>query len=226
MSAVSARRRRCCSAALPANFMCALRRSASASWPGRDALDTLRQRDPAVPLRVSERVAREKACEHPVKVCHGESCPFARGFSLARGFCDRPPAARAAAVATGPLTREAPRSVAFAHEPCAHYFGQDVARWCDVIVGDYNHCFDSAAMLHGLTIANAWRVGVLVDDAQPGRSGAGDVQRGSRVVSVACDQGDCAGSAAPRRWASKARTPDRSSTRSEQAKARPSRLNR
>ena len=160
MSAVSARRRRCCSAALPANFMCALRRSASASWPGRDALDTPRQRDPAVPLRVSERDAREKACEHPDKVCHGESCPFARGF------CDRPPAARAAAVATGPLTREAPRSVAFAHEPCAHYFGQDVARWCDVIVGDYNHCFDSAAMLHGLTIANAWRVGVLVDDAR------------------------------------------------------------
>ena len=220
MSAVSARRRRCCSAALPANFMCALRRSASASWPGRDALDTLRQRDPAVPLRVSERDAREKACEHPDKVCHGESCPFARGFY------DRPPAARAEPVATSPLTREAPRSVAFAHEPYAHYFGQDVARWCDVIVGDYNHCFDSAAMLHRLTIANAWRVGVLVDDAQPSRSGAGDVQRGSRVVAVACDQGDCAGSAASRRWVATARTPERFSTRSEQAKARPSRLNR
>jgi DNA excision repair protein ERCC-2 len=40
-----------------------------------------------------------------------------------------------------------------------------VARWCDVIVGDYNHFFDSSALLHGLTLANAWRVGVLVDEA-------------------------------------------------------------
>ena len=34
-----------------------------------------------------------KAGEHPDKACHGESCP------LARGFYDRLPAARAAAVA-------------------------------------------------------------------------------------------------------------------------------
>ena len=48
---------------------------------------------------------------------------------------------------------------------CPYYLGQELARWCDVIVGDYNHFFDSAAMLHGLTLANAWRVGVLVDEA-------------------------------------------------------------
>ena len=101
----------------------------------------------------------QKSCEHPDKVCHGESCP------LARGFYDRLPAARAAAVSSGALTREALREVALAHQVCPYYLGQEVARWCDVIVGDYNHFFDSTAMLHGLTLANGWRVGVLVDEA-------------------------------------------------------------
>lgn len=124
-----------------------------------DALRTLRQSDPDMPLRVIELVAREKSCEHPDKVCHGDSCP------LARGFYDRVPAARAAAVEAGMLTREALRAIARAHAVCPYYLGQEVARWCDVVVGDYNHFFDANAMLHGLTLANAWRVGVLVDEA-------------------------------------------------------------
>ena len=56
-----------------------------------DALARLANSAPALPLRVLELVARDKACEHPDKACHGESCP------LARGFYDRLPAARAAA---------------------------------------------------------------------------------------------------------------------------------
>ena len=123
------------------------------------ALETIRPSAPELPLRVIELVAREKSCEHPDKVCHGESCP------LARGFYDRLPQARLAAVSAGPLTRGALREVALAHSVCPYYLGQEVARWCDVIVGDYNHFFDSSALLHGLTLANAWRVGVLVDEA-------------------------------------------------------------
>ena len=123
------------------------------------ALETLCQSDPAMPLRVIELVARDKSCEHPDKVCHGDSCP------LAQGFYDRLPAARAAAVSVGTLTRESLRAIALAHVVCPYYLGQEVARWCDVIVGDYNHYFDSTAMLHGLTQANAWRLGVLVDEA-------------------------------------------------------------
>jgi DNA excision repair protein ERCC-2 len=123
------------------------------------ALETLRQSDPAMPLRVIELVARDKSCEHPDKVCHGDSCP------LAQGFYDRLPAARAAAVSAGTLTRDSLREIALAHAVCPYYLGQEVARWCDVIVGDYNHYFDSTAMLHGLTQANAWRLGVLVDEA-------------------------------------------------------------
>ena len=124
-----------------------------------DALRTIRRSEPGMPLRVIELVAREKSCEHPDKVCHGDSCP------LARGFYDRLPAARIAAVEVGMLTRESLRAMALAHAVCPYYLGQEVARWCDVVVGDYNHYFDGAAMLHGLTLANAWRVAVLVDEA-------------------------------------------------------------
>ena len=124
-----------------------------------DALATIRRTDPDLPLRVIELVAREKSCEHPDKVCHGESCP------LAQGFYDRLPAARAAGVSAGALTRESLREIALAHSVCPYYLGQELARWSDVIVGDYNHFFDSSALLHGLTLANAWRAGVLVDEA-------------------------------------------------------------
>ena len=123
------------------------------------ALETLRRSAPELPLRVIELIAREKSCEHPDKFCHGESCP------LAKGFYDRLPQARSAAMSNGALTRGSLREVALAHAVCPYYLGQEVARWCDVVVGDYNHFFDSSALLHGLTLANAWRVGVLVDEA-------------------------------------------------------------
>jgi DNA excision repair protein ERCC-2 len=123
------------------------------------ALEALGSGEPEFALRVVELVAREKACEHPDKLCDGESCP------LAKGFYDRLPAARTAALAAGPLTRGTVRNVALAHEVCPYYLGQEVVRWCDVVVGDYNHFFDGSALLHGLTQANAWRIGLLVDEA-------------------------------------------------------------
>ena len=123
------------------------------------ALATLRGSADALPLRVVELVAREKSCEHPDKACHGESCP------LARGFYDRLPAARAAAASAEVMTRESLREVALSHAVCPYYLGQEMARWSDVIVADYNHYFDGSALLHALTLANGWRVGVLVDEA-------------------------------------------------------------
>jgi Rad3-related DNA helicase len=117
------------------------------------------------PVRVIELVARDKACEHPDKACHGDSCP------LARGFYDRLPAARAAAVgaadagAAARLDRARVREVALAHAVCPYYLGQELVRWADVVVGDYNYYFDLGALLHGLVLANDWRVGVLVDEA-------------------------------------------------------------
>lgn len=116
------------------------------------------------PLRVIELVARDKACEHPTKACHGDSCP------LAKGFYDRLPAARQAAVGAAPesaprLDRAGLRAIALAHEVCPYYLAQEMVRWADVVVGDYNYYFDLNGMLQGLAQANDWRVGVLVDEA-------------------------------------------------------------
>jgi DNA excision repair protein ERCC-2 len=135
----------------------------SAKGSGRalalDAIGLLRRHAPELPLRVIELVARDKACEHPDKACHGESCP------LARGFYDRLPAAREAAVALASMTRDSLRQVAQDHAVCPYWLGQELVRWSDVVVGDYNHFFDISALLHGLATANTWRVAVLVDEA-------------------------------------------------------------
>ena len=110
---------------------------------------------------ISDRrlVARDKACEHPDKACHGESCP------LARGFYDRLPAARQQAIDAPALDREALRVIARAHQVCPYYLGQELARWVDIVVGDFNHYFDINAILFGLTAAHEWRVALLVDEA-------------------------------------------------------------
>ena len=133
----------------------------TAKTSGRQlALDALKSlSSDSTPLRVLELIARDKACEHPDKACHGESCP------LARGFYDRLPAARADAVTHSFLDKAALREVALAHQVCPYYLSQELARWADVVVGDYNYYFDLSALLYSLTLLNQWRVGVLVDEA-------------------------------------------------------------
>ncbi|MFM0379210.1 ATP-dependent DNA helicase [Paraburkholderia strydomiana] len=135
----------------------------TAKTPGRalalDAIETLRRSAGSLPLRTLELVARDKACEHPDKACNGESCP------LARGFYDRLDAARSTALAGERLDRAAVREAALAHDVCPYYLGQELARWADVVVGDYNYYYDSSAMLYALTQINHWRIGVLVDEA-------------------------------------------------------------
>lgn len=152
----------------------------SAKTPGRrlalDALQRLRQPDPLIPLRVLEHVARDKACEHPDKACHGDSCP------LARGFYDRLPAARSAALNERWLDQGAVRNIAIAHGICPYYLSQELCRWSDVVVCDYNYYFDLGALLHSLTLVNQWRVCLLVDEAH------NLVERGRGMYSAELDQ--------------------------------------
>ncbi len=133
----------------------------TAKTSGRQlALDALaRLTDASTPLRTLELIARDKACEHPDKACHGESCP------LARGFYDRMPAARKEAAAQACLDQATLRQIALAHQVCPYFLSQEMARWADVVVGDYNYYFDLSALLYSLTLLNQWRVGVLVDEA-------------------------------------------------------------
>ncbi|MGV8843757.1 MAG: ATP-dependent DNA helicase [Pseudomonas sp.] len=135
----------------------------TAKTPGRrlalDALATLRSQEDAMPLRVLEHVARDKACEHPDKACHGDSCP------LAKGFYDRLPAARQAALEGQWLSHDRVRATALAHQICPYYLSQELCRWADVVVCDYNYYFDMGGLLYGLTLLNEWRVTLLVDEA-------------------------------------------------------------
>ena len=141
----------------------------TAKTPGRalalDAVDVLHASAEAngnvnaLPLRTLELVARDKACEHPDKACHGDSCP------LARGFYDRLDEARTSALAHRRLDRATVRSAALAHDVCPYYLAQELLRWSDIVVGDYNYYYDSSALLYALTQMNQWRVAVLVDEA-------------------------------------------------------------
>lgn len=162
----------------------------TAKTPGRalalDALQVIRDSSPTLPLRVIELVAREKSCEHPDKACHGDSCP------LARGFYDRLPAARSDAIARlsdsqMQLDKAALREVALVHQVCPYYLSQELVRWSDVVVGDYNHWFDLNALLHGLAVAHEWRVGVLVDEAH------NLIQRGRQMYSASLRHADLRG---------------------------------
>lgn len=156
----------------------------TAKTPGRqlalDALALVRRSTPGLPLRVLELVARDKACEHTDKACHGDSCP------LARGFYDRLPAAREEAVtghsATGLLNRQSVRAIAAAHRVCPYYLSQDLVQWSDAVVGDYNYYFDTSALLHSQTASNQWRVSVLVDEAH------NMVERARKMYSATLDQ--------------------------------------
>lgn len=152
----------------------------TAKTPGRklalDAAQVLYDSSPDLPLRVLELVARDKACEHLDKACHGDSCP------LAKGFYDRLPAARTAASKVRLLDQRNLRDVALAHDVCPYYLSQEMARWTDLVVADYNYYFDFGAMLFGLAQLNQWRAAVLVDEAH------NLVERARSMYSASLDQ--------------------------------------
>ncbi|MFO2463444.1 ATP-dependent DNA helicase [Pseudomonas sp. 15FMM2] len=152
----------------------------TAKTPGRklalDAVQVLHDSRADLTLRVLELVARDKACEHLDKACHGDSCP------LAKGFYDRLPAAREAADKVRLLDQRRLREVALAHQVCPYYLSQEMARWADMVVADYNYYFDFSAMLFGLAQLNQWRVAVLVDEAH------NLVERGRSMYSAELDQ--------------------------------------
>ncbi len=152
----------------------------TAKTPGRklalDALSVIARTAPQLKLRVLELVARDKACEYPNNACNGDSCP------LAKGFYDRLPAARGEALVNPWLDQAGLREVALRHQVCPYYLSQELARWSDVVIADYNYYFDLSALLFGLCQLNQWRVAVLVDEAH------NMVERARQMYSASLDQ--------------------------------------
>ncbi|MBC7710076.1 MAG: ATP-dependent DNA helicase, partial [Rhizobacter sp.] len=116
-------------------------------------------------IRVVELIAKAKACLHPGNACTGATCP------LALGFFDRLPLARAEWVAGNlgisgnPGDASAVTVAAHNQQICPYYLAQDLVRWADVVVADYNYYFDSSGSLYTTMVDSDWRVGVLVDEA-------------------------------------------------------------
>lgn len=141
-----------------------------------DSLARLRERAPTSRLRVLELVARDKACEFPKNACFGASCP------LAKGFYDRLPAAREEACRQNNLDQQTVREIALRHQVCPYYLSQELAKWADVVVGDYNYYFDSSAMLYALTVFNDWRVVLLTDESH------NLIERGRKMYSASLER--------------------------------------
>lgn len=150
----------------------------SGRGPALDAIDLIKKNTPYLPLRVLELVARDKSCEHPDKACHGQSCP------LAKGFYDRVGPARLAAVNAQKLDQSSLRAIALEHQVCPYYLSQELVRWSDVIIGDYNYYFDTSAMLYSLATEDQWRVSLLVDEAH------NMLERARKMYSAELNQND------------------------------------
>ena len=129
-----------------------------------DTLAPLHKANTAMPIRALELIARDKACLHLDKACHGESCP------LARGFYDRLAAARDAALrlidSKGVLCLDqaAVQAIAVDHSVCPYYLSLDLIRWCDLVIGDYNYYLDNTALLYVLSNLNEWRTAIAIDE--------------------------------------------------------------
>lgn len=80
------------------------------------------------------------------------------------------------------LDQQTLRNVALAHEVCPYYLSQEMARWADLVIADYNYYFDFSALLYGLAQANQWRVATLVDEAH------NLVERARQMYSASLDQ--------------------------------------
>ena len=127
---------------------------------GLEGIDQLREAN-EIPVRVVELCSKEAGCIEPDKLCQGESCP------LAQGFFDKLPAAREAAFALGDtnLDVEGLRTVAAEHQICPYFFGQEMARWADVVVADINQYLAPTSLLSAYLQQDEWRAIALVDEA-------------------------------------------------------------
>ena len=125
-----------------------------------DAFDLIRG-DSSLPITLVEMTSKEAGCIEPEKLCQGDSCP------LAKGFFDRLPAAREEAfnLSQQAFDQIALQTLAKQHSLCPYFFGQELARWADVVVADINQFLAPSAILYGYLIQDERKVSALVDES-------------------------------------------------------------
>lgn len=106
--------------------------------------------------------AQETVCFSPGKACHGEDCPYAKGYY------DKLPAALAAGIRRGQLRRLEIEALAKEFEVCPYELARDFVPWVDVIIADSHYWFSLSASVGDA--AKRWTL--LIDEAHnlPGRA--------------------------------------------------------
>ncbi|MEY3038088.1 MAG: hypothetical protein RL143_655, partial [Pseudomonadota bacterium] len=124
-----------------------------------DGINQLRAGQPK--LIAVELVAKESGCIELDKLCQADSCP------LAKGFFDRLAEAREEAYSLNwtNLDSETLRKISEKHQICPYYFGQEMARWADIVVADINQYLAPTAILSGYLHQDEWQTLALVDEA-------------------------------------------------------------
>lgn len=100
-----------------------------------EALRILRE-ESACLIRSLRLTAKEKICLAPELYCEQNLCPYAVKYF------DRLPDALADLLAYEELDAQLIQAVAHKHQVCPFELSLDMAWYCDVIIGDYNHVFD------------------------------------------------------------------------------------
>jgi DNA excision repair protein ERCC-2 len=111
--------------------------------------------------------AKERVCFSPGKACHGDDCPFARGYY------DRLPAARSAAFSQyRALDRDAVEELARRFEVCPYQLASDLLPWVDICIGDIHYVYSFHAGIGTIMESRQKRWTVLLDEAHnlPGRA--------------------------------------------------------
>jgi len=110
--------------------------------------------------------ARDKICLSPGRACHGDDCPYARGYY------DKLPAALQAAIQAPALRRQDIESLARQFEVCPYQLALDLLPWVDVVIADLHYLYSLTATLASAMEAGGKRWTVLLDEAHnlPGRA--------------------------------------------------------
>lgn len=98
-------------------------------------------REAGMHLRAITLTAKEKICSREGSVCDVEDCPFAKGHF------DRLKDARKELFNHEALNRATIEELASEHKLCPYEYSRELAKWCDIIIGDYNYVFDPGVYL-------------------------------------------------------------------------------
>jgi DNA excision repair protein ERCC-2 len=102
--------------------------------------------------------AKEKICFSPGKACHGDDCPFARGYY------DRLPEALEAAARAPALRRREIEALARRFEVCPYYLALDLLPWVDLVIADLHYLYSLGATLGALMDQDGRRWTALLDE--------------------------------------------------------------